>query len=150
MQSNGFANTDTQTYILVRPLNTSRPTVTPTFRAPVGNEHRKSGQHRPAHAAARPLWLLQQAAHVLMANPTRRSRWPITWLSAIASCLTKSLKLSRPSELSVNVDGVSPGSALQIALVDDACRPLAGYTAELGSNSLKLPVAWAGGKTVLL
>ena len=48
----------------------------------------------------------------------------------------------------MNVEDVKPEAGLQIALVDNAERPLAGYTAELTRSSLKAPVAWAGNKVL--
>ena len=66
-----------------------------------------------------------------------------------ASCLSRSLVLQRPSRLSVNLDEVSPGAALTLALVDDAERPLPGYTASLGQSGLKVTVVWASGSAEL-
>jgi len=63
-----------------------------------------------------------------------------------ASCLTKPLRLARPSQLFVNVDDVSPSAALDIALVDDAERPAPGYTSRVTTSSLKAPVQWPGQK----
>ncbi len=65
-----------------------------------------------------------------------------------ASCLSRSIKLSRPAQVYVNVDDVKSDASLDIALVDDLERPLAGYTAKLSVNSLKAPVQWAGKKTL--
>jgi len=87
MQANGFANTDTQTSFGTAIGYEPADGDADGFGAPVGNEHRKSGQHRPAHAAARRFWLLRQAAHVYGQSDSPE-RWPITWLSAMPSCLT--------------------------------------------------------------
>ncbi len=46
----------------------------------------------------------------------------------------------------MNVDDVSPLAPLQIELVDDAERPLEGYSAQLTTSSLKGDVQWGGKK----
>ena len=66
-----------------------------------------------------------------------------------ASCLTRQLRLSRPFRLYANVGQVSPEATLRVALVDDAERPLEGYTGQLSTDSFKAPVTWQGNRQTL-
>ena len=63
-----------------------------------------------------------------------------------ACCLTQSFHFQMPCSLHANVEGASPAAPLRIAVVEDAERPLAGYTSELETSSLKTEVAWKAQK----
>ena len=139
-QANAFANTETETLIWYGTWNTSRPDNIPPLPEPFSPEMDKK---RGIGLLTMPRDRFGYFSKLLAVSQERRKEFNA---ARDASCLTRSLRLTRPAQLFVNVDDVSSGSALQIALVDDAERPLPGYTSQLSSSSLKAPVQWAGRK----
>ena len=137
LQANAFANTDTETLIWYSNWNTTMPSVLPPM------------PERLPESMAQSIGLLRMPrdrfgyfSKVLSISQERRpDNRPIA-----ASCLTKPLRLARPSQLFVNAEDVSSNTALEIAVVDDAERPLPGYTARVTVNSLKALVEWPGRK----
>ena len=141
LQSNGFANTATQTLIWYSHWNTNAPDMLPALPAPLPPELAR-------HPYGVGLLTLPRDrfgyfSKLLAVSGARNPAIAVT--KRDASCLSRSFTLAAASRLSVNVADVSPAAPLQIALVDDAEEPLPGYTAELTEASLKAPVRWAGG-----
>ena len=138
LQANAFANTDRETYIWYSNWNTSKADAVPVASQPLSA---KALSKSPAVGLVRlPRDRFGYFSKLLTVSQERN---PAANAKRDASCLSRSLRLDRRSTLSVNVDDVAPGAALQIALVDDAERPLDGYTAEVTTNSLKAPISWA-------
>jgi hypothetical protein len=141
LQANAFANTDTETLIWYSHWFTSRPDTIPPLPEKLSEEHNKK---KDAIGLARlprdrfgyfsKLLPMSQARNRQEAKPLE------------SSCLTKRLRLDRASSLFVNLDDVTSEKPLQIALVDDAERPLPGYTAKLSQNGLKVAVGWSAKK----
>ena len=128
LEANAFANTATETYIWYSHWDTSRNSDIPTLKDTL------------------PEARAQKACAVgLLTLPRDRFGYFSKLAAAPASLLTESLDFASPESLSVNLSGVAPGAGLKIAVVDDLEQPLPGYTAELTADSLKAPVAWAGG-----
>lgn len=134
LQGNAFANTDTETYIWYSTWDTSRPNTIPPL---------------PEKLSAS---LVQKRGIGLLTMPRDRFGF-LTKLSSRseecgvdvkrgANCMTQSIRLQRSAVLYANVDDISSTSPLQIDLVDDAERPLSGYTSQLRKNSLKTRVGW--------
>ena len=154
LQANAFANTATETYIWYSHWYTSRPNVIP-----------------PLPAALSPVMALKADAIGLARLPRDRfgafskllqvsqERRPEYNGPLESSCLTRSIRLTVPSRLYVNVDGLKAedvrieniqiDTALKIDLVDDNEKPLDGYSSTLTENSLKVLVKWPGDKTDL-
>lgn len=49
----------------------------------------------------------------------------------------------------VNASGLGPRSKLKLTLLDEGFQPIAGYTAEIGANGFRQPVAWRNGARIL-
>ncbi len=144
LQSNGFANTATETLIWYSHWYTSRPNEIPPLPETLSPEM----QHK-----ADSIGLLRlprdRFGYFSKLLAISEERNPSANAPRDASCLSRSLTLTASSRLAVNVDDVTPDAPLQIALVDDAERPLPGYTAQLTAGGLKVPVAWADGHAAL-
>jgi hypothetical protein len=139
LQANAFANTDTETLIWYSHWYTSEPDKLPALPAPL-----TAGNMQKPQAIGLLRMPRDRFGYFSKLLLAARSGNPPEKRPAEASCLSQPLNLDAPSLLTANVDRVSSGRALEIALVDDAERPLAGYTATLSESSLKAPVRWAG------
>ena len=139
LQANAFANTDTETLIWYSHWYTSEPDKIPPLPEQLTAENAKKVQ--AIGLLRMPRDRFGYFSKLLLAT---RTGSPPEKRPADASCLSQRLSLDAPSLLSVNVDRVSSSRPLEIALVDDAERPLAGYTAKLAEPSLKVPVQWTG------
>ena len=144
LQGNAFANTDTETFIWysdwdailtdpAHPWSIERARSTLVKKYAIG-------------LLRMPRDRFGAFSKLLSVSQERNPRYNV---KKDASCLSCRLALDRPSRLSVNLDQVSPEAPLQIALVDDAEKPLPGYTADLGAAGLKAPVAWSSGSQTL-
>lgn len=142
LQGNTFANTDTETYIWYSTWDTSRPNDIP----PLPEELSESLRRKRGIG----LLTLPRDRFGCFTKLSSRSKECGVEMKRGAGFLSRRLRLPQPSELYANVDDVSPSAALQIALVDDAERPLRGYTSELKDSSLKAPVAWEAGSALPL
>jgi hypothetical protein len=150
LQANAFANTDTETYIWYSHWNTSQSDVNsggPNTIRPLPEKLSDTMLHKGEYVGLLRLPRDRFGYFTKLASSSTR-RNPQYSAPVDASFLTRSLRLDRASDLYVNVDDVSAGSPLEIALVDDAERPLSGYTAKSTTPSLKAPVAWQGHKTL--
>jgi hypothetical protein len=138
LEANAFANTDTQTLIWYSHWYTNRLDTIPPLPA-------KLDEFNTQKADAIGLLTLPRDRFGYFSKQLSRSQGRNKALDGPieASCLTRSLKFSRPAQLYVNIDDLRSDAPLDIALVDDAERPLAGYTAKLQSNGLKTPVQWS-------
>jgi hypothetical protein len=144
LQSNAFANTATETYIWYSAWDTSQSDVVPPLPAPLTPR-----MIQKAYGVG--LMTLPRDRFGYFSKPLAvpQERNPASNVAREASCLTRPITLATASRLSVNVDEVSTQAPLQIALVDDAERPLPGYTSDLPTASLKAPVRWARGGAAL-
>jgi hypothetical protein len=145
LEANAFANTDTQTLIWYSHWYTNRLDTIPALPA-------KLDELNTQKADAIGLLMLPRDRFGYFSKQLSRSQGRNKALDRPieASCLTRSLKFSRPAQLYVNIDDLRSDAPLDIALVDDAERPLAGYTAKLRSNALKAPVQWASKRSLPL
>lgn len=144
LQANAFANTDTETYIWYSHWYTSRPNKIPPLP-----EQLSPTMIQKADSIGLLTLPRDRFGYFSKLLAVSRDRRKSDAVKRDASCLTSRLNLPRAAQLLVNVDDVSPGAALQIALVDDAERPLAGYTAELAASALKAAVHWTGEQQTL-
>ncbi len=152
LQANAFANTATETYIWYSHWNTSNPSRLPSLPDPL-----------PADLAlkAPAVGLLTIArdrfSYFSKLRAVSEERRPEYNTELESSCLTRSLTLSVPSRLFLNLDDLkhdvnqkaAKDIAMQVALVDDAEKPLAGYTAEIKETGLKVSIPWEGGSATL-
>src|SRR4029077_12367654 len=102
LQGNAFANTDTETYIWYSTWNTTRPNSTPLLPEPLtGAIDQKRGIGLLTLRRGR----FGYFTKLLAVSRERRKEFigPVE-----ASCMTRSLRLTRASQLFVNVDDVSP------------------------------------------
>lgn len=143
LQANAFANTNTQTLIWYSHWYTNRPDTIPPLPTALDDVNT-----RKADAIGLLTLPRDRFGYFSKLLPASQERNKSLDRKIEASCLSRSLRFSRPAQLYVNVDDVRPNEALEIALVDDAERPLTGYTAKLSTGSLKAPVRWAGKKTL--
>jgi hypothetical protein len=139
LEANAFANTETETYIWYSHWYTSRPNRIPALPQQLSETmiHKADS----IGLLTMPRDRFGYFSKLLAVSRERRNEHDV---KLEASCLTRSMTPSHASQLFANVDEVRPRGALQIAVVDDAERPLAGYTSELSSSSLKARVEWAG------
>lgn len=141
LQSNAFANTDAETYIWYTNWDTSQPDAVPPLPLPLSDR-----MMQKAYGVGLLTLPRDRFGYFSKLLPVSQERNPAYDANRDASCLTRSLTLAAPAELSANVADVSRDSRLLIALVDDAENPLAGYTSELDAESLEAPVTWKGGQ----
>jgi len=140
LQANAFANTATETYIWYTNWDTDRGA------APLVGDSLSPEQARKACGIGL-LTLPRDRFGYLSKLAATAPKDP--GQAREASCLSRSFNLSVAEQLSVNLSDVAPGAGLKIALVDDAERPLPGYTAELTAAALKAPVVWSGSTQAL-
>ncbi len=134
LQANAMANVGDETLIWYSNWNTSRSDGAP----PIARKLSAETQLR-MFAVGMARMPRDRFGYFSKSLPTTVEEGPA------ASCLTRSIRLDRPSRLYANVASVSATRPLEIALVDDAERPLAGYTAKLTRDAFKEPIEWAGG-----
>jgi hypothetical protein len=139
LQANAFANTDTETFIWYSHWDTTRPDVTPPLPQEISPRMIQKGEGVGLLTMPR-----DRFGYFTKLLPVSQERRPQFNKPLTASCLTRSIRLTRPGKLSVNVDDVSTVAPLKIELVDDAERTLQGYSAQLTASSLKADVQWSG------
>ena len=136
LQANAFANTETETYIWYSHWNTSQsdantggPNTIRPLPEKLSDAMLLKGEYVDRLTLPR-----DRFGYFTKLAPASTRRNPQNSGPQDASFLTRSLRLERAA------DNVSAAQPLEISLVDDAERPLAGYTAKLTNPSLKLPV----------
>jgi hypothetical protein len=144
LQSNAFANTDTQTYIWYSAWDTSQSDIVPALPAPLTPR-----MIQKAYGVGLLTLPRDRFGYFSKLLNVSQGRDPAAHVARDASCLSRPITLDQPAALSVNVAEVSAAKPLEIALVDDAERPLQGYTGHLQASSLKASVTWSGGKSTL-
>jgi hypothetical protein len=144
LQANAFANNGRETYIWYSHWNTSNPSHLPPLPDPLPES--LAGKAPGIGLLTLPRDRFGYFTKLLDVSREHRPEYDEKIES---SCVTRRVRLDRPSRLFANVDWVSPDAALEIALVDDAEKPLEGYTSHLPDDGLKAPVAWGEGNTAL-
>jgi hypothetical protein len=144
LQSNAFANTETETYIWYSTWDTSQSDEVPPLPAPLS-----ARMVEKAYGVGLLTLPRDRFGYFSKLLTVSQERNPAYNVKRDASCLTRQLRLSRPSRLYANVGQVSPEATLRVALVDDAERPLEGYTSQLSTDSFKVPVTWQGTRQTL-
>ena len=118
LQANAFANTDTETYIWYSHWYTSRPRSIPPLPEPLSETMIQKADSIGLLTLPR-----DRFGYFSKLLAVSQERNPAYNAKRDASCLTRSLTLPEPAELSANVTDVSPAAPLSVALVDDAENP---------------------------
>jgi hypothetical protein len=128
LQATAYHNTETETYIWYSHWNTSTPGPLPIQQDLRDRPHGLIGMAR----------MPRDRFGYLARQPGKIRYNEVTVVSA-------PLRLARKVRLYANVDGASRADPLRVELVDDASRPLAGFSAELAANGFRRPVEWRAG-----
>jgi hypothetical protein len=143
LQGNAFANTDTQTLIWYSHWYTNRPDIIPPLPAKLDEPNTRKADSIGLLTLPRDRFGYFSKQLASSQERNKAFDQPLE-----ASCLSRSIEFSKPAQMYVNLDDVSSQAPLEISLVDDAERPLPGYTAILALNSLKTLVEWPGKKSL--
>ena len=97
--------------------------------------------------AGRPMWR-EGGVGLLIVDRDRFGSLSTRDPDADGTLITSEIEASQPVRLAVNAEGLGPDSPLRVELLDEAERPLPGYSGDRAAiverSGLRVPVSWAG------